>query len=164
MGEASPVHEDISVASNEKNPNVGPYQPDNIVFPQNYHKRHFQASWFNTYPWNSYSTLEDSASCLYCANHATPNNQFSFKDWQHTNLLARHSQSKSHQDAMAKGLAAKSMELRQTTVVSEVRYQHQKEVEENRRYLHLIVETTIFLAQQNIALRHVKRKSCHCPG
>ena len=54
---------------------------------------------------------------------------------------------------MIKWMDAKRSETKKVTIVTLMQSEHSKIVEENRKYSRIILETLMFTAQQNIALR-----------
>ena len=66
---------------------------------------------------------------------------------------ARHSNSEKHLQGMIMWLELNSKQNNQTSVLSQLSSQHSKQVEENRKYLKILIENVAFLSKQNISFR-----------
>ncbi|KAL4121826.1 hypothetical protein QTP88_014259 [Uroleucon formosanum] len=92
----------------------GPYQPNNIIFPQ-HSGRKFRPEWYSSFPWIEYSPSSNSAFCFYC--RAFPSNtsdptfvSVGFKQWSKASYKSfpQHEKSFGHKEASAKLAGYKS--------------------------------------------------------
>ena len=122
--------------------------------PQTYGKRtrDFNYEWFKKHPWLSYDEVKKEASCFSCSKFL-PDSSFVFTNWKKPEKLLKHGKSQNHCLSMLKWIDARRTERNKTTVASLMISEHAKTVEENRKHMRVIIETLMFTAVQNIALR-----------
>ena len=115
--------------------------------------RSFSPKWYSMYPWISYSITTDEATCFACSKFGYRNQkQFVFKKWSATTRLEKHAKSVSHGNAMKAWLSSNAKNIRQNSVANQLARQRE-EILMNRAYLTKVIETLVFLVQQNIAIR-----------
>ncbi|KAL4091238.1 hypothetical protein QTP88_025960 [Uroleucon formosanum] len=136
----------------------GPYQPNNIIFPQ-HSGRKFRPEWYSSYPWIEYSPSSNSAFCFYC--RAFPSNtsdptfvSVGFKQWSKASYKSfpQHEKSFRHKEASAK-LAGYKSSKKSGSIISKVNTHHQQIVADNRAYLKCILDSLLYCARQGIAVR-----------
>ena len=114
--------------------------------------RDFKYEWFERYPWLSYDEEFKIARCFSCEKFLK-DSSFRYNNWKKPERLLKHGQSQMLSLGMLKWIDAKRTEADKTTILSLMESEHAKSVEENRRYLKLIIETLMFTAVQNISIR-----------
>ncbi|KAL4149541.1 hypothetical protein QTP88_003470 [Uroleucon formosanum] len=136
----------------------GPYQPNNIIFPQ-HSGRKFRPEWYSSFPWIEYSPSSNSAFCFYC--RAFPSNtsdptfvSVGFKQWSKASYKSfpQHEKSFRHKEASAK-LAGYKSSKKSGSIISKVNTHHQQIVADNRAYLKCILDSLLYCARQGIAVR-----------
>ncbi|KAL4148283.1 hypothetical protein QTP88_002559 [Uroleucon formosanum] len=136
----------------------GPYQPNNIIFPQ-HSGRKFRPEWYSSFPWIEYSPSSNSAFCFYC--RAFPSNtsdptfvSVGFKQWSKASYKSfpQHEKSFGHKEAIAK-LAGYKSSKKSGSIISKVNTHHQQIVADNRAYLKCILDSLLYCARQSIAVR-----------
>ncbi|KAL4091756.1 hypothetical protein QTP88_026398 [Uroleucon formosanum] len=136
----------------------GPYQPNNIIFPQ-HSGRKFRPEWYSSFPWIEYSPSSNSAFCFYC--RAFPSNtsdptfvSVGFKQWSKASYKSfpQHEKSFGHKEASAK-LAGYKSSKKSGSIISKVNTHHQQIVADNRAYLKCILDSLLYCARQSIAVR-----------
>ena len=138
-----------SVKMSEPNqPKLESYHPK--VYGQK--KRDFQYDWFKKYPWLHYDEKEKEARCFCCETYQD-DAHFVFNNWKKPEKLLTHSKSNPHSFAMLKWMSAKHSKANKTSIVTMLQSEHARVVEDNRKYLKVIIETLMFTAVQNIAIR-----------
>ena len=115
-------------------------------------KRDFQSSWYKKHPWINYNLETHIVTCFPCKKFLH-DESFSFDNWKRSDRLTRHSNSEKHLQAMIMWLEFNSKQNNQTSVLSQLSSQHSKQVEENRKYLKILIENVAFLSKQNISFR-----------
>ncbi|KAL4098362.1 hypothetical protein QTP88_022991 [Uroleucon formosanum] len=136
----------------------GPYQPNNIIFPQ-HSGRKFRPEWYSSFPWIEYSPSSNSAFCFYC--RAFPSNtsdptfvSVGFKQWSKASYKSfpQHEKSFGYKEASAK-LAGYKSSKKSGSIISKVNTHHQQIVADNRAYLKCILDSLLYCARQGIAVR-----------
>ena len=136
--------------------NNAPRQPVLRKFPVtkiSQRNRSFSPKWYSMYPWISYSITTDEATCFACGKFGYRNQkQFVFKKLSATTRLEKHAKSVSHENAMKAWLSSNAKNIRRSSVANHLARQRE-EILMNRAYLTKVIETLVFLVQQNIAIR-----------
>ena len=135
----------------------GPNQPILTKYkPKKFSKectlRDFKSEWFKLYPWLTYDISKSQASCYPCKVFMH-SNTFTFGNWKKTHRLTKHAKSSCHQQAMIKWIDYRAHARNKQSMLSKLNTVHKQQVEQNREYLKIIIETLLFTAKQNIAQR-----------
>jgi hypothetical protein len=112
-------------------PRLKEYHPNKFGREKTY--RDFNSDWFKMYPWLSYDVSERSCSCFPCKIFMN-NDRFKYDNWKKSNRLLKHVQSKCHQTAMAKWLAYRANQVKQTSVLVQLHHEHERQIEQNRDF------------------------------
>ena len=124
--------------------------------------RSFQTTWYEQFPWLEYSPKLDAAFCFCCRLYAAkmpgcaePAFVFSgMKNWRKAlgkdGKLTCHAQSNIHKNTWTMWMEAKSQPC---SVAAQLDSAYRQQVKKNREYLKCIIETLVFLAKHNIAIR-----------
>ncbi|XP_026821283.1 zinc finger MYM-type protein 1-like [Rhopalosiphum maidis] len=136
----------------------GPYQPNNIIFPQHLGRK-FRTEWYTSFPWIEYSPSSNSAYCFYCRVFPSKTSDptfvsVGFKQWSKASFKSfpQHEKSFGHKEASAK-LAGYKNSKKSGSIISKVNTHHQQIVADNRAYLKCILDSLLFCARQGIAIR-----------
>ena len=114
--------------------------------------RRFQFEWYKKYPWISYEVANDACVCFACVEFGK-DTSFVFRNWKKSEKLANHGKSDNHVRSMTRWLQFKAMQRNQTSVLQQLNSAHQDQVASNRQYLKVIIQSLMYTAQQNIAIR-----------
>ena len=137
----------------------GPYQPATL---QGGKLRSFQATWYGQFPWLEYSPKLDAAFCFCCRLYAASMPGCAepafictgMKNWKKAlgkdGKLTCHAQSTVHRSAWVMWMEAKSQPC---SVAARLDSAYHQQVKKNREYLTVIIETLMFLAKHNVAIR-----------
>ena len=121
--------------------------------PKDYdYTRDFQATWFKKHPWINYDLSTNTVTCFPCKTFLH-DERFCFDNWKRSDRLSKHSKTEPHLKAMIMWMEFKSKQKSQSNVLSQLQSEHHKQVDENRRYLKLLIEDIAFLGKQNISFR-----------
>ena len=144
----------------------GPNQPVLTSYPitlTSGKNRSFQSSWYKSYPWLEYDQEKNKASCFSCANFGRESDKkFSYSAWGiyvkkktlfFLRRLKTHEKSKAHEKSMIAWIASKTKSHSEANLLSQMKTKHKEEIDQNRLYLQKIIESLIFVARQNIAMR-----------
>jgi len=96
--------------------------------------------------------LVKTIGCYPCQKYGN-DDSFSFWNWKKPERLAKLSQSKTHNLAMTQWITDKINQKRQTSILSQLDNAHKDMVRKNRDYLKVIIESLLYLAQQNLSVR-----------
>ena len=107
--------------------------------------RRFQSEWYKMYPWISYEVDRDACVCFACVEFRK-DTSFVFRNWKKSEKLVKHGKSENHVRSMARWLQFKAMLRNKSTA-------HQDQVASNRQYLKVIIQSLMYTAQQNVAIR-----------
>ena len=140
-----------------------PKQP-NISFPPTKFgkvSRSFQLRWYQQWSWLEYSVQMNAAFCFACRFFVcNPDPSFTslgFKDWKHATgqkgMLNIHANSKSHTEAMASWQEYRRRMETDESISSQLDRVGSKTVNENRKYVRIVMEAILYCCQQGIALR-----------
>ncbi|XP_028406200.1 zinc finger MYM-type protein 1-like [Dendronephthya gigantea] len=114
--------------------------------------RRFQSEWYKKYPWISYEVDKDACVCFACVEFGK-DTSFVFKNWKKSAKLAKHGKSENHVRSMARWLQFKAMQRNKTSVLQQLSTAHKDQVASNRQYLKVIIQSLMYTAQQNVAIR-----------
>ena len=149
-------------------PDDGPYRKPKsqgkLVCRQNKFGRRFSPQWLDDYKWLEYSEVESAAYCFLCRHFSSKTEGVfiatGFDSWTKCygqdpkiNRLIGHQASYDHSVSDAKYKAFRDTQKSGKTVIDALDEAHREEVEKNRIYLKLIVDTLRLTAIQNIAQR-----------
>lgn len=114
----------------------GPYQPNNIIFPQHLGRK-FRPKWYTSFPWIEYSPSSNSAYCFYCRAFPSKTSDPTFvsggfKQWSKASFKSfpQHEKSFGHKEACAK-LAGYKSAKKSGSIISKVNTHHQQIVADN---------------------------------
>ena len=113
--------------------------------------RDFQGDWYKKYPWLEYDTELKAATCFTCRTFL--NHNWTFSQWKNSERMKNHATSANHVLSAQKWMDSKLTASGKKSVLALLKTQHAEEVERNRSYLKLLLETVGFLSTQNIAFR-----------
>lgn len=135
--------------------------------------RAFSPTYYNTYSWLEYSIIEDKIFCFVCRQFLTglvkdQNESFvrtGFCNWKKlVEKLAKHGQSASHADCSKKYIDFK-LSAQSGGVAEQVKSQHAEKVTQNKKYLEILADISLFLARQGLAFRgHRENKEANNRG
>ncbi|XP_046858818.1 sucrase-isomaltase, intestinal-like [Xenia sp. Carnegie-2017] len=108
--------------------------------------------WYKKYPWISYEVDKDACVCFACKEFGK-NTSFVLTNWKKSSKLAKHGKSENHVRSMTRWLQFKAMERKKTSVLQQLNSAHQDQVAINRQYLKVIIQSLMYTAQQNVAIR-----------
>ena len=96
----------------------------------------------------------DACVCFACVEFGK-DTSFVFRNWKKSEKLAKHGKSENHVRSMTRWLQFKAMQRNQTSVlhVQQLNSAHQDQVASNRQYLKVIIQSLMYTAQQNVAIR-----------
>ena len=114
--------------------------------------RRFQSEWYKKYPWISYEVANDACVCFACVDFGK-DTSFVFRNWKKSEKLANHGKSENHVRSMTRWLQFKAMQRNQTSVLQQLNSAHQDQVASSRQYLKVIIQSLMYTAQQNVAIR-----------
>ena len=114
--------------------------------------RDFQISWYDEYPWINYNTSMSSVTCFPCQKFLN-DSHFSFDNWKKPERLTTHSKSEAHLLAMTKWMDSKATASNNNNILTQLQKKHESEVQDNRKYLQMLIESIAHLAKQNISFR-----------
>ena len=114
--------------------------------------RRLQSEWYKKYPWISYEVANDACVCFACVEFGK-DTSFVFRNWKKSEKLAKHGKSENHVRSMTRWLQFKAMQRNQTCVLQQLNSAHQDQVASNRQYLKVIIQSLMYTAQQNVAIR-----------
>ena len=150
---------DPFIGKNEYQFNQKPIQPILVSYPVT--KRRFVKKWYSEFMWLEFSVSQDKSFCHPCRvfGKETGNNEQSFisigfNDWIHAKAAF-----KTHEATDCHKIATEFLENRQnqdknkTSVNKQLEKVREKQIDKNRNYLLKIIQTVLFCAKQNIALR-----------
>ncbi|XP_046856212.1 zinc finger MYM-type protein 1-like [Xenia sp. Carnegie-2017] len=142
--------EEISTLHAPKQPILGEYPARK--FGSETFVRRFQPEWYKKYPWISYEVDKDACVCFACKEFGK-NTSFVLTNWKKSSKLAKHGKSENHVRSMTRWLQFKAMERKKTSVLQQLNSAHQDQVAINRQYLKVIIQSLMYTAQQNVAIR-----------
>ncbi|CAI6366147.1 unnamed protein product [Macrosiphum euphorbiae] len=159
------VDPNVSVTSNLSDlGDMGHARPILQVYPKTkfgIQNRPFSSKLYSNYDWLEYSVRKDLVFCYFCricglGNYNEDTDTFTTKGFQNWRKIREkcnsHSSSKQHlinKTNYTAYLSSKS----NGSVVSKLSEGHQKEVNENREYLTILIEILLYLSRQGIPLR-----------
>ena len=153
----------LSISLNNQKPN----QPI-CTYPRDNQNRAFVSSWYKMFPWIEYNIQLDRAFCFSCIVHGTKISSQTFvtegfKLWKNAiQSFQRHENSEMHQFSMTKWLFR---ENNQTSCASLLISQHEKEIEQNKENLKIIIDAVLYCAKQAISFRgHDETNSSYNKG
>ena len=114
--------------------------------------RRFQSEWYKKYPWISYEVANDACVCFACVEFGK-DTSFVFMNWKKSEKLTKHGKSENHVRSMTRWLQFKAMQRNQTSVLQQLNSAHQDQVASNRQYLKVVIQSLMYTAQQNVAIR-----------
>ena len=76
-----------------------------------------------------------------------------FRNWKKSAKLAKHGKSENHVRSMTRWLQFKAMQRNKTSVLHQLNTAYQDQVASNRQYLKVIIQSLMYTAQQNVAIR-----------
>jgi len=132
-----------------------PFQPKLDKFnPKKYgdKMRDFQISWYGKHPWINFNTSMSSVTCFPCQKFLK-DGHFSFDNLKKPERLTTHSKSEAHLLAMTKWMDSKATASNNNNILTQLQKKHDSEVQDNRKYLQMLIESVAHLAKQNIAFR-----------
>ena len=93
-----------------------------------------------------------SVTCFPCQKFLN-DSHFSFDNWKKPERLTTHSKSEAHLLAMTKWMDSKATASNNNNILTQLQKKHESEVQDNRKYLQMLIESIAHLAKQNIAFR-----------
>ncbi|XP_030767531.1 zinc finger MYM-type protein 1-like [Sitophilus oryzae] len=145
----------------------GPVQPKLKVFGQKKYGnrwRSFKSHWFERFTWLEYSALEDSAYCFPCrffsSQRFEKNVSFislGYNNWKRAmetdSGFRKHLISEQHKKSEVMWTEFKLKKDKNISVINQLCDANLKQIEEDRKYLGIIIECLLFISIQGISFR-----------
>jgi len=117
----------------------------------------FKCKWYATYSWQKYNKSKNAAFCFVCRHFGDNNSskEETYTKEGFTNFAKAAEKFKNHHGTHTHRTAALMYANRMAekdSCISQIDSQHKLKVKENRRYLAIIIQTTMWLCKQALPL------------
>ena len=150
QGIGADLNDDIPTVNQNPNQPILPSYPMKEIRGR---QRCFRADWYAKHAWIEYDFERDEVSCFSCKHFGKPGHQtFTSSFWIDRRKLIKHETSKNHEFSMVRWISSKD-KSQTNTILEPISEKHKKEIDQNRAYLKVIIESLVFLAKQNVPSR-----------